>query len=134
MSSSGSRGLKRKVDNFVDFLSPRSSKASRPSASQPIASAAPQSSGATGITASTYPPAPSATASASFAPPAQATESWWSTHRTEIVAGVRKVLSLATDALEGFPVYGPAAAVLAAENFLELVQVRDQPHRRISMR
>jgi hypothetical protein len=124
MSSSGGHGLKRKVDNLVDFLNPRSSKTSRPSSSQPIASAAPQSSGASGIAASTYPPARPSTASAPPPPLAQATESWWSTHRTEIVAGVRQVLGMTKEALEGLPVYGPAAAVSTLEKVLEIFQVR----------
>jgi hypothetical protein len=60
------------------------------------------------------------------------TESWWSAHRTEIVAGVRQVLGLAKEALEGLPVYGPAAAISATEKFLESVQVRNRPCRRLS--
>jgi hypothetical protein len=55
---------------------------------------------------------------------AQATKSWWKTHRTEIIAGVRQVLKSTKEALGGVPVYGPAAAVAPLGNVLEIFQVR----------
>jgi hypothetical protein len=128
MSASG-RG--RKCDKFLNVLAApfRASRTPSPQPTPPtIAPVVPQTSGISAITASGYLPAPPVTASAPPPPPAQATESWWSAHRTEIVAGVRQVLGLAKEALEGLPVYGPAAVVSTAERFLESVQVRQHPY------
>jgi hypothetical protein len=132
MSASG-RGRKR--DKLLNVL-PAFLRASRTPSPQPtpptIAPVAPQPSGKSAITASAYPPAHvPATNLTSPPPPAQATESWWSAHRTELVAGVRQVLGLAKEALEGLPVYGPAAVVSTAEKFLESVQVRQHPYWRL---
>jgi hypothetical protein len=130
MSASG-RGRKR--DKLLNVL-PAFLRASRTRSPQPtpvIASStsAPQSSGTSTTTALTYPSAPiPVTTTVALPPPStQVTESKWSAHRTEIVAGVRQVLGLAKEALEGLPVYGPAAVVSTAEKFLESVQVRKRP-------
>jgi hypothetical protein len=123
------RGRGRKRDKLINLLAApfRACRTPSPQPTPPtIAPAAPQPSGTSAITASAYPPASTlATVPAPPLPTAQATESRWSAHRTEIVAGVRQVLGLAKEALEGFPIYGPAAAVSTAEKVLESVQVRN---------
>jgi hypothetical protein len=129
------RGRGRKRDKFLNILAApfRASRTPSPQPTPPtIVPAAPQPSGTSAITASAYPPA-STPATASVPPllTTQATESRWLAHRTEIVAGVRQVLGFAKEALEGFPVYGPAAAVSTAEKILESVQVRNRPRWRL---
>jgi hypothetical protein len=123
--------LRRKRDKPVNLLtSPaRSSKASTPSpqATLAVASMAPQSSGASAIASLTHPnihtlilhPSPSS-------PSEKASESWWSTHGAEIVAGVRHVLGMAGETVECLPFYDPAV-VISMQRVLKTFQVRGSP-------
>jgi hypothetical protein len=120
-------------ETTASAYAPASTSATAPTSPPPpqstpptIPLVAPQPSGTSETAASAYTPASTpAILPTSPSPPAQATQSWWSVHRDEIVSGVRLVLGFAKEALNGLPV-GAGAAVSAADKFLESVQVRRQ--------